>query len=39
MPFLETSAFNADNIDTAFKTMAANIMSRVEREPNNQPRT
>lgn len=34
VPFMETSAANASNIDKAFRTMAINIMERVEKEPS-----
>jgi len=33
IPFMETSAANAHNIKESFKTMAEEIMKRVEREP------
>ena len=33
MPFLETSAKNADNVEAAFLTMASSIKSRVAKAP------
>ena len=37
IPFLETSAKNATNVEQAFMTMAAEIKNRMQTVPNNTP--